>query len=412
MSVRQVYALGWNDHNIPTGMDLSSAHSAFAEVLNEIQACSSTDVVPVATCNRQEIYGFGNLQGVCDIVRRKHPQMDIKPFVKMGQPAIEHMYRVASGLDSTVLGDLEILGQFKRAFKDAKSQNGLSGYFERLANTIIQASKNIRTKTSLTSGTTSYAYAAIHLLKNSAASHRDILIIGSGDFAKSIAKNVNSYLPEARIVIVNRTVSKAQLIVDDLNNAKAEDLSTLNTELQQCDTVISAVDAREMEKVNLSGFANIKLAVDLSTTGLFSQYHDSTEFCNLKQAGALINASQKVRQASKPMAEEILQIHMHEFLQWSKIHDRKDDILKFKGEVEQMVEQCPHLSKLEGEEKKKVLNLSVKRFTDYIKQGHSTESPFFQNRYCSHTQKNHNCSGLACSIEAGEQWRCQECPQH
>ena len=114
---------------------------------------------------------------------------------------VEHMFKVACGLDSQLLGEIEILGQFKKSFRSVKENDLLGGYMERLANACIHSAKEIRSSTNLTSGTSSLSYAIIQLLtEKELNTNKRILLIGAGDFASSVARNIRSYLPKYDLI--------------------------------------------------------------------------------------------------------------------------------------------------------------------------------------------------------------------
>ncbi len=129
---------------------------------------------------------------------------------------MEHLLKVASGLDSQIIGDYEILSQLKHAAKIAKENGGLSSFMERVINFALQASKEIKTKTKLSSGTVSVSYAAIQIIKEKIKNLRNkkILLVGTGKFGNQIAKNLKDYLPGASISFCNRTDEKAYLLAE------------------------------------------------------------------------------------------------------------------------------------------------------------------------------------------------------
>jgi len=90
-------------------------------------------------------------------------------YVKHDAKAIEHMFEVAAGLDSQILGDYEIVGQMKAAVRLAKENGMIGSYLERLFNTVLQSSKQIKTETNLSGGTVSVSFAATRFLKEQVA---------------------------------------------------------------------------------------------------------------------------------------------------------------------------------------------------------------------------------------------------
>ncbi|MBI3883424.1 MAG: glutamyl-tRNA reductase, partial [Sphingobacteriales bacterium] len=117
-----------------------------------------TELFIVSTCNRTEIYGFAeNVSQLCELLCTQ-TEGSIETFVEMsyiksGKEAILHLFNVAAGLDSQILGDYEIVGQIKQAVKLSKEHNFIGAYLERMVNGVLQSSKDIRTNTALSGGT-------------------------------------------------------------------------------------------------------------------------------------------------------------------------------------------------------------------------------------------------------------------
>jgi len=114
----------------------------------------------LSTCNRTEISGFAEHPFQLINLLCKFSEGTVEEFAKVlyvnkTKEAIHHLFRMGTGLDSQILGDYEIVGQLKQAFKKAKKIGTTNAYLERLLNAILQASKEVKNKTKLSSGTTS-----------------------------------------------------------------------------------------------------------------------------------------------------------------------------------------------------------------------------------------------------------------
>lgn len=132
-------------------------------------------------------------------------------YIYQSNKAIEHLFKVASGLDSQIIGDFEILSQLKLSAKIAKQNGSLNSVMERVINYALQTSKDIKTKTKLSSGTVSVSYAAIEIIKEKIkdTNGKKILLSGIGKFGNHIAKNLKEYLGNATLSFTNRTDKKA-----------------------------------------------------------------------------------------------------------------------------------------------------------------------------------------------------------
>lgn len=205
------------------------------------------------TCNRTEIYGIGKVDKVIEAYKEVLGEQDNIPQSinrKTGRDAIGHIIKVACGLDSQVIGDLEILGQFKSAFNFSKQNNVSNGYMERLVNTAIQAAKETRSKTKISSGTVSLSYAAIKYIKRQVQTHNiNILVVGTGDFGKRIANNIKDYLPNATLTLSNRTASKAEELALKLH-CKTKPFKNLSEAIAENDVIISSVNDAKNYLIN------------------------------------------------------------------------------------------------------------------------------------------------------------------
>ena len=123
-------------------------------------------LIVTSTCNRTEIYGFANhpyelIKLLCDNSNGTVEEFREVAFIYKNQEAVNHMFRVGTGLDSQILGDFEIISQLKNAFVQSKELNLANSFLERLVNAVIQASKKIKTDTQISSGATSVSFASV-----------------------------------------------------------------------------------------------------------------------------------------------------------------------------------------------------------------------------------------------------------
>ncbi|WP_018626995.1 glutamyl-tRNA reductase [Niabella aurantiaca] len=196
----------------------SITNEAFTTLGKSARAAGLKSVFVVSTCNRTEIYGFA--ESVMQLVELlvPHTNGDKAAFYecgyfKNGAEALQHLFHVAAGLDSQILGDYEILGQLKRAVDTARNQQLIGPVMDRLLNFAFQASKKIKTETNLSDGTVSVSFAAIELLQSiKGIGQKKVLIIGAGKFGVNVCKNLNTYLPHTSVTIMNRTDAVAQQI--------------------------------------------------------------------------------------------------------------------------------------------------------------------------------------------------------
>ena len=129
-------------------------------------------ILVTSTCNRTEIYGFAEhpiqlIKLLCENTQGTVEEFQKVAFVYKNKEAINHIFKVGTGLDSQILGDFEIISQLKLAFTESKGLDLINSFMERLVNSVIQASKRIKNETEISSGATSVSFASVqYIFKN------------------------------------------------------------------------------------------------------------------------------------------------------------------------------------------------------------------------------------------------------
>jgi glutamyl-tRNA reductase len=123
----------------------------------------------ISTCNRTEIYGFAQhpfqlIKLLCENSQGTVEDFQQVAYVYKGKEAVNHLFRVGTGLDSQILGDFEIISQIKLGFTESKKHNLGNAYIERLVNSVIQASRRVKNETEISSGATSVSFASVQYM--------------------------------------------------------------------------------------------------------------------------------------------------------------------------------------------------------------------------------------------------------
>tara|TARA_Y100000815_G_scaffold149549_2_gene135441 strand:- start:71627 stop:72808 length:1182 start_codon:yes stop_codon:yes gene_type:complete len=219
-------------------------------VLLQAQREGIESLLVVSTCNRTEIYGFAqhpfqliklltdNSQGTVEEFQRV-------AFVYKNTEAINHVFRVGSGLDSQILGDFEIISQIKSGFTESKSLGLANAFLERLVNSVIQASKRIKNETGLSSGATSVSFASVQYIMNNVpdVQNKNILLFGTGKIGRNTCENLVKHTKNDHITLINRTKDKAEKIAGKFN-LLVKDYDVLPLEIPKADVLIVATGAQ------------------------------------------------------------------------------------------------------------------------------------------------------------------------
>lgn len=179
------------------------------------------EVVVLSTCNRVEVYGAAQrVRGIAArIFEQFCPDADLTPYlyVKEGAEAAEHLFSVTSGLDSMVIGETEIAGQIKNAYLAAQAAKLTGPLLNRLFQTALKTSKEIRTHTAIGRGATSVGSVAVELAEkifDRDLSHKTIMILGAGKMGEACVRHLAKR--GARTVLVaNRSLERAETLASE-----------------------------------------------------------------------------------------------------------------------------------------------------------------------------------------------------
>lgn len=288
-----------------------------------------TELFVLSTCNRTEIYGVSNnSQNFIDLLFRvctgDKARFTELAYIKNDIPAIEHLFQVAAGLDSQILGDFEILGQIKIAVKFAKSKGFIGSFTERLLNHVLQSSKAVRTHTGLSGGTVSVAFAAIQYIRQHVTEikKKKIILLGTGKIGRNTCLNLIHYLGTHNITLINRTYQTAADLAADLKLTAAP-IEELQQHLDEADIVIVSTNAPTpiINKAQLHNNGK-KLVIDLSVPCNVATEVvelDNVQLVDVDALSRIKDETLENRKAEVPKALQLIQHHIGEFREWHKM---------------------------------------------------------------------------------------------
>ena len=285
-------------------------------------------LIVTSTCNRTEIYGYAEhpfqlIKLLCENSQGTVEDFQKVAYVYRNQDAINHIFRVGTGLDSQILGDFEIISQLKNGFIESKAMELTNAFMERLINSVIQASKKIKTDTEISSGATSVSFASVqYIMKNVPdIGNKNILLFGTGKIGRNTCENLVKHTKNEHITLINRTKDKAEKLAGKLNLI-VKDHSELHLELQKADVVVVATGAQKptVDKAIL----NLKKPMLILDLSIPKNVHENvTEIegvtlIHLDHLSQMTDETLENRKLHIPAAEAIIEVIKNEFLVWTK----------------------------------------------------------------------------------------------
>lgn len=244
-----LWVLGLNHQTAPVGLRERVAFDAAAlpAALSSLRALPDvSEAAVLSTCNRTELYAIADNDRALSRWLTTHAEgLDGYLYRHSDADAVRHLFRVATGLDSMVLGEPQILGQVKEAWVAARENGALGNGLDRLFQQTFAVAKRARTDTRVGANPVSVASTAVRLAQNSFArlDESTVLLIGAGETIELAARHLSEGKVR-RLLIANRTLSHAQDLATR-HGGYALPLTELDRHLAEADVVFSATASRE-----------------------------------------------------------------------------------------------------------------------------------------------------------------------
>ncbi|MFY8097839.1 MAG: glutamyl-tRNA reductase [Flavobacterium sp.] len=282
----------------------------------------------ISTCNRTEIYGFAQhpfqlIKLLCENSQGTVEDFQKVAYVYKSKEAVNHLFRVGTGLDSQILGDFEIISQIKLGFTESKKNLLANAYLERLVNAVIQASKRVKNETEISSGATSVSFASVqYIFKNvEDIASKNILLFGTGKIGRNTCENLVKHTKHDQITLINRTKDKAEKLAKKLD-LLVKDYADLQVEIQKADVLVVATGAQNptVDKTILD-LKKPLLILDLSIPMNVNENVKEIEGVTLVHMDHLSQITDETLENRKkhiPAAEAIITEIVDEFMTWTK----------------------------------------------------------------------------------------------
>ncbi len=382
-----IFTLGINHHSAPLAIrervafHAEKLHHALADLAGQTAV---KEAAILSTCNRTEIYCAAETpEAVIDWLAAYHqvPRGEIAPYVYTHeQPeAVRHAFRVASGLDSMVIGEPQILGQMKDAIRLAEESGTLGTQLHKLFQRAFSVAKEVRSSTAIGANIVSMAAAGVHLAERifESIGEQRVLFIGAGEMIELCAAHFCANQPR-QVTVANRTVERGRALAERYNGTAIR-LDELGEYLPQHDIVVSctasplpiiglgmverAIKARRHRPIFM-----IDLAVPRDIEEEVGELDDIFLY-TVDDLAQVVESGLESRQAAVVEAEDIIAGRVRDFLGWLQARDTVPVIRALRDTAERARRhEVEHALKLlaKGEAPEKVLESLSQRLTNKL----------------------------------------------
>ncbi len=299
------------------------------------QSAGASEAAILSTCNRTEIYCGQEsdskeniLAWLSDYSGLDSGELNKSIYLFPNESAVKHAFRVASGLDSMVLGEPQILGQMKDAFHTASNTGTTGKVLNRLFQHTFNVAKQVRTDTEIGANAVSVAYSGVNLARRVFERLEDqtVLLIGAGETIELVAKHLKQNKVK-HIIIANRSIDRAQRLAGEIGS-EAITLSQIPDRLHQSDIVVTstastlpilgkgAIEAA-LKKRKHSPMFILDLAVPRDVEPEVSQLKDVYLY-TVDDLKSMVDENREIRLRAAAEAENIIDLQVVKFMRWMR----------------------------------------------------------------------------------------------
>ncbi|GHG64828.1 glutamyl-tRNA reductase [Alishewanella longhuensis] len=351
-----IFALGINHKTAPVALreKLAFAPEQVPEALQQLSASLRlADAVILSTCNRTELYFSGDVEQseqVLHWLARFHQlnlaELQQHLYLYSDQDAVQHLMRVASGLDSLVLGEPQILGQVKQAYNQSRQAGTINPQFERLFQKTFSVAKEVRTETDIGANAVSVAFAAVTLAKQIFGKLEKVrvLLIGAGETIELVAKHLTEQGAK-HLSVANRTYERAESLAKQFD-AQVLTLSQVPARLADADIVISSTAStlpivgkgmveQALKQRKHKPMFLVDLAVPRDIEQQVSELEDAYLY-TVDDLQSIVAQNLNNRQQAAEQAGVMITSGAADFQQWLQLQDKADWLRDYRQRCEQV----------------------------------------------------------------------------
>ncbi len=364
-------------------------------LIQEAKKIGIKSIFILSTCNRTQIFANNANPHTLKKLLINYSKGNDAEFKKFGfviknQDAINNLFEISTGIDSQILGDMQIFSQVKESIKIAKSLKSIDSYTDRLLQFVFKANKEVQNFTNISKGAASIAHAVNLFIQEIFNDYKEkrILLFGLGDIGKITTENIINQ-GSKNITIINRTYSKTKKIAKNLN-VKFDKIENLDKIIQKSDIIIVSTDAKNytITKKNIKN--GKKLLIDLSVPRNIDpklKKEKNIKLINIDDLNNIKDLTLKNRNKDLPKVKTIINLHKLEFEDWQKLHFLGPTIKKINSffEFEKNNEIKKYKKKYSKEEIEKLIPLIdsvLKRISskniDYLRKRYRNNSDILE----------------------------------
>jgi glutamyl-tRNA reductase len=261
-------------------------------------------------------------------------------FVLEGKQAIDHIFELCMGLDSMILGDLQIINQVKVGVKYASKFDLVDPIAHRLMQFVYQCYKSVSTDTDINQGPASIAHASVLFIKEkfTVLKDKNVLLYGVGEIGETTVKNLLENHHPNQVTLINRTFEKAEKMAQELN-IRANTVEALSEEIGQADIIIVATGSQSYTITEdlIPNDGKDKIFIDLAVPRNIDPKIDELNHVELVEMDVLNKIQDETlaeRRKNIPKVKTIINIHQMEYYDWMKMREISPLIASFRQKME------------------------------------------------------------------------------
>ena len=353
-------AVGLNHNTAPVSLreQIAIGPDETVDALRDlVRRTGVAEAAILSTCNRTELYCHTDPKSVELPVAWLHEfrrvgdgQLQPHLYHHQHQDAVRHMLRVASGLDSMVLGEPEILGQMKDAYRLAREASSVNSVLDRLFQHTFSAAKQVRTRTAVGREPVSVAFAAVTMARRLFGQFRDkkVLVIGAGETIELVARHLFRDDRVDHLIVANRTLARAEELARRYQGT-AIALSDIPNYLGKADLIFSSTGApdtivsREMMQAAVKQRKRkpvfvVDLAVPRDIDPAVGELEDFYLY-TVDDLEGVVDAGMQARMEAAREADSVIELKTGQYMRWLQAQDAVGLIRSYRAVMDEIREE-------------------------------------------------------------------------